>query len=392
VSSAARVSAAVAFLLLVVIGWMNQGDPRELTATSFGTVPAGHAAFYDLLAEAGLPVARSYAAPGGLPPQQTIWWIAPEPAPGKLERPNEAEGTAFARWVEEGGSGVVLFGEEGAGRLALAGVAWPALEPGDDPDAGQAGDAAPRSLWQDGRLLSVEGELSPRRRTLPLPERRGFDAGTLDAAVWRTVARIEGKPFVLERVLGAGRLVLVADARFLTNRWLDRAEAAPFALDLVRAYGVPWIDERAHGFVASRGALRYLAGSPALPFFLGLVLLGAALAWGGATLPARRVRELDPSAPTLETFVRSLAGLYAATHDHLRVLDRYRELTARRLRRHFGLPPDAPLESLAARLARRRAVGATGLALLVDGAAPRDGAALERAVAQLDRLANEARG
>jgi hypothetical protein len=394
VKPAARISAAAVFLVLVVVGTMRQGDTREFTATSYGAVPSGHGAIYALLGEAGLPVARSFASPEALPPQRTIWWIAPERPLREdgTERPSAFAGEAFARWLEEGGTAVLLLGEDGLGSLEVAGAALPALEPPPRDDEPQAGHEPLGSPWLDGRLLWVEGRLLPQRRTLELPVRRGFVEESVDAAVWRSVARIEGEPFVLERTLGDGRLVLVSDARFLTNRWLDRAESAPFALDLVRAYGVPWIDEHEHGFVATRGALRYLAGSPALPFFLGLALLGMGLAWAGAALPPRLVQELDPSAPTLETFVSSLGRFYAGTHDYRRVLDRYRELTARRLRRRFGLPPDAPLAALAERLGRRRRVTAAGLALLVDGETPRNVWALAQSVALLDQLAHEAEG
>ena len=40
---------------------------------------------------------------------------------------------------------------------------------------------------------------------------------------------------------------------------------AVLAVDLALARGTPWLDERAHGLVPSRGALAYLAGSPAQP-------------------------------------------------------------------------------------------------------------------------------
>jgi len=388
VRPAARLSALGAFFLLIVAGLIRQADTRELSATSFGSVPAGHGALYQLLAEAGLPVARSFASPDQLAPQRTIWWIEPSLSREKKDArpPSLLAGEAFAHWIEQGGRAVVLLGAPSRQRVVIAGVALPELDAEmapdarDDPVRGDA--AAPQPAL-------VAGPLAPRSRTLALLAPVAF--AEVDPADWRTLAKLDGKPFVLERALGTGRLAVVADARFLTNGWLDRADAAPFVLDLVRAYGVPWIDEHEHGLVASRGALRYLAGSPALPFFGGLALLGLGFAWFGAALPARRVQERDPNAPTLETFVASLASLYAATRDYPRVLARYRELTARKLRRHFGLPPDAPLGSLSERLARRRSVSTQGLALLVEGATPRDAAELELSVALLDRLAREAR-
>jgi hypothetical protein len=391
-SRQATVSAVAAFFVLILAGLLTQGDSRLLTPTSFGAIPAGYRALYELLQESGLPVARSFAPPERLAPGRTIWWLEPkelaaadgaqaeaEPAAAPLGRPaHPLRGSALARWIEAGGTAVIAFpGAPGAAtRLAERDV--PAR--------------APESLVLDEEqasleALPVDGPLARGLRMLELPAPVVFLDP--DPKAWRTVAHLGGKPFVLESALGRGRLVVASDARFLSNAWLDRADAAPFAIDLVRAYGVPWIDEHEHGFAASQGALAYLAGSPALPFFAGLALLALAFAWFGAAWPARRGEDFDPSAPTLETFVASLARLYAATQDHARVLDRYRELTARRLRRALGLPPDAPLAQLSERLARRPRVPREALALLAGPTGVRDEAELRRAVAALDGLLME---
>ena len=386
------VISVVAFFAMLLAGMLAQSDTRTLTPTSFGVIPGGYGAFYELLEEAGLPVARSFASPERLAPGGTLWWIEPaglvpeaektwpelEPAPAD----SSLRSAAFARWIEAGGTAVVL----------LPGAPGPAFALAERPVPARALEHAPDDDEEDAPLpearpLPVAGTLASAPRTLELLVPVVFEA--VDGAAWRTVASLGEQPFVLEAALGAGRLVLVADARFLSNAWLDRADAAPLAIDLVRAYGVPWLDEHEHGFASSQGTLAYLAGSSALPFFVGLALLALGFGWFGGTLPMRRVEEFDPSAPTLETFVASLAHLYAATRDHARVLDRYRELTARRLRRHFGLPPDASLASLSERLARRAETPRAGLALL-DGSLPvRDERELHRAVAELDRLVVE---
>ena len=85
----------------------------------------------------------------------------------------------------------------------------------------------------------------------------------------------------------------------------------------------------------------------------------------------------------------SLAGLYGATRDHARVLERYREVSARRLRRRLGLAPDAPLAALLDRLGRRRLPGA-GVAELRSTEPARSAAELARRAAVLDRLVEEA--
>ena len=181
--------------------------------------------------------------------------------------------------------------------------------------------------------------------------------------------------------------MVFAEGRFLENQGLDRGDAAPLAVDLALALGPPIFDERSHGLVPSRSTLGYLARSPALLCFAGLALLALGFAWYGAAEPPRVVAEPDPGAPTLESYVQSLAGFYAATGDHARVLERYRELTARRLRRHFGLREDAPL---AERLGRRRGLSPAGLARLASDAPVASAAELARAAALLDRLVEEA--
>jgi hypothetical protein len=193
----------------------------------------------------------------------------------------------------------------------------------------------------------------------------------------------------LERQWGAGRLVVVADTGFTRNQWLDSEDAAPLAVDLVRRYGIPVFDEREHGFLSETSAVRYLATSPAWPVFAGLLFLGALFAWWGTALPARSVEESDPETPTLATFVDSMAALYSRSRDHSRLLERYRQLTAARLRRHFGVSPEVPVAALAERIERDRQVALDALQRLthrrrVDGAKE-----LAAAARELDELVRE---
>src|SRR4030095_14819416 len=63
VKSRLRLFALIVFWALLLAGVIVQSDTRTLTATSFGEIPAGYRALYDVLAEAGLPGARSLDAP-----------------------------------------------------------------------------------------------------------------------------------------------------------------------------------------------------------------------------------------------------------------------------------------------------------------------------------------
>ncbi len=412
-SRSARVSGLAAFFVLLLVGLWSQTDTRKLSATSFGKVPVGEGAIYDLLRELGLPVARSFAPLERLPAEATVWWIEPSgvgSSPDELEaafqklggrRPDEPSalaGERLAGWIESGGSAVVLLPRStgDAPALTLAGVELPARRPlgapaakGDAPEAGPGAHPRRPASGKEQRSL-VEGGLVPVPRTLLLPRPTVFVADAAHAGDFAVIARLEGQPFVLERRIGKGRLVVAADARFVWNDWLDRADSALLAFDLVRRYGTPWIDEHEHGITTPRSAVSYLVRSPALAFFVGLALLVLTIAWRGAADPPRRVAERDPGAPTLESYVDSLAGLYAATGDHPRVLERSREVAARRLRRGFGMPPDTPMERLLERLARRRRLAREGLSVFAEGANVRTATELERAIVVLDRFVEEA--
>lgn len=389
---------------------------RERSATSYGAGPRGTGALFELLARLDLVEGRTSAPAQRLPAGATVWWIEPHGvcnarrvAGGGVDplAPEEVAWPGLA-WIEAGGTAVVLlppveegepacdaigdldvpprtplagpgrFAVEGLGplrHLELAGAR--VFTPGDE------GGTAPDAPDTGGRSLEVAWP-SRARRLAESDETRGL-------AGWEIEASLDGHPFVLMRHHGAGRLVLVADGRFLRNAELDRGDAAPLAGALVAAFGVPWIDEREHGQLPASNPFRYLARSAAAPVFAGLVLVGLLVAWRGSALPARSVAEPDPAAPTLDTFVASLASHYAGTRDWPRLHERYRDLTAARLRRHFGWAPETSLAALCDRIATRfhgRAVE-VGVAALASPRRAESRAELEAAMLTLDSLVEE---
>ena len=137
-----------------------------------------------------------------------------------------------------------------------------------------AGHSLPprRMAGLEGGAPPVEGRYSPvvfsigrateRRedfdydatRVLPGPTLAFFDPDDPSVAAiegWRPlwVEADDLTPLALERDVGRGRLVVIADARVLSNGRLARVDSAPFVFDWVRDYGPPWIDEHAHGIV-----------------------------------------------------------------------------------------------------------------------------------------------
>jgi hypothetical protein len=452
--SRARRSALAALLVLTVLGLLWPSERTTLEANSFGTVPSGQRALFELLTELGLPVARSYDPPDALGPEAVVWWIEPR---GLCEGEADAAGQGSGAepqpawdprpWLQAGGTAVVFL----PARPSLSlGDARPRLvedsrcerlgpfalpprdeiaareaqtgEPGaDTAGAGVAGE--PESEEPEGRLRDwLDGELgedsSPvhaqileggrlrRPRSLNGPRLRRFrSAGDFEVGAWLIQAPDphspgaggptgvpSREPFVLERAVGAGRLVVVADGSILSNRWLDREDAAPLALDLVRGFGVPALDEREHGLRREQRPLVYLAGSPALGVFAGLALLGLLALWRGAALPRRAIVEVDPSAPELERFVDSLASLYARSRDYARVAQRYRGLSLARVRRHFGLAPEISDAALLARLRGEGRLAPADLAAFdPEAMVPvRSAADLRAAARRLDSLVKEA--
>lgn len=398
-SRRAWVAPAVALLAVLAMLGLFGGDPGlDLGATSFGTVPAGQRAALELLARIAPPVSRSFAPPEALPADASVLYVDPwvrlcspaaaAPAGGDAsptEPPAERDRDAapLLAWVETGGTALILLGVDGpcAGDARLGDLVLPGRLLGALPP--------PRDTALLGAVVS--GDLVPAPRGLGLRDLVTFQGAGVEEAGWAVVASADGRPFVVERAIGRGRLALAADHRFVTNAELDQADAAPLLFDLVRRYRIDRIDERAHGMRRVRSASAYLARSTAVPFFVAIALLGAVLAWGGAALPVRRLADDDPEAPTLERFVASLAALYRATRDHARALERTRELTASRLRRHFGLAPETPLGLLVERL--RKLPRATPEAIDVLASAPpaRSRDELERAARLLERLVQEVR-
>src|SRR5438128_1184921 len=305
--------------------------------------------------------------------------------PAELCRSVPGGGWRGEPWVRAGGTAVLFLAPavgEDAGCALLEGVVLPRRV------ADTSGGASPRGARGERPATAhgVSGDALPRARTVEVPGLLTF----ADAGDWRVSAVSAERPLVLERALGAGRIVAVADATVLRNQSLDRGDAAPLVVDLVRAFGVPRFHEGGEGPRARRSAAAYLATSPALLVFCGLALTGVLFAWQGNLVPPRALPGPGTDTPGLDAFVDSLAALYAGTRDHARVLERYRELAAARLRRHFGMPPETPVGVLAERLARDRRLAPGALRLLGAGAPVAGERGLRDAVRALDALVREA--
>ena len=386
---------------------------------------------------------------------ETIPFVAAdEAAEGKTatdeeRQPPSAFEITIRPWIESGGTAVVWLSHP-----PLVSFEWKAPSGGDaedgigDDDRDEAEAVAGRARWEkksaqsrelirsgverrceaimgmkipDRRLAGLEGGLppeegryspvifsvgraTPRREDFDYDETRSLPGPTIaffrsadspgdSLGEWRPlwVEADEGTPLAIERSVGEGRLILIADARIVSNDRLGHVDSAPFVFDWVREYGRPWIDEHAHGVVPESGTFRYLASSPAWAAGLGLLLVGALIVWRGHAWPLRSVSEFDPESPSLASFVDSVARLYSRTQDHTRVFDRYRSVCLDRIRRVLGLAPGTSVEivvdSLRSRAGNWRELEEAGLGHLLTQDTPVPSASdLARNVARLDDL------
>ena len=386
-------SALAAFAVLAIVGLAWPAPIPDQRPDSYGRTGQGLRALFELLDELGMPVRRSATRSAEHARDDTVWFLQPwtwcARAATEDQRGWDADEDAGPdlSWLERGGTAVVALptwlpssvwnleledlAAEPPRCEAVSGFPLPPRELGQtaagepvDQDEAAEGEGVDELIgrWWRAELdrspvvqahaeQRLEGTLVPRPRSLPTRPLLRF--GPLpDGSGFEIVARLDGEPFALERRVGAGRLVVLADAGFLLNRWLDVGDAAPVAVDLVRAYGTPIFDERIHGHTGAPAVLPYLAGSPAFPVLVGLAVLGLLLWAHGSAWPPRDVREADEGAPALEPFVDGLAALYAGSRDWPQLARRYRALSIARLRRHFAFPADLPEARLLERLRR----------------------------------------
>ncbi len=394
-SRAVRSAIAAAILLMLVGILLPDGSERK-TPTSFGTYPHGYRALFELLLELGFPVTRNFDPPDRIAAGSAVWWIAPD---ALCVREDETVLWELADLLDRGGTAVVFPPRDCA---QLGALPVPERSPrrdgagasgGEEEEEASDRDLIDRWLAGDFSLAGVPtepqqlvGEPGPGLREIEAPRLLRFS----ETGDFEVRATLEGAPFILEKRVGAGTLVLVADATFLTNGFLDRADAAPLAVDLASHYGVSLVDEFSHGMHRERHPIAYLARSSALPVFAGLALLGLLALWRGSSLPRRSVDEFDRPAPALDRFVASLASLYARSRDKGRLAERYRELTLARLRRHFGLAAETPAKQIVERLRRDRRLSPGLLGALAEPETPRDEATLRAWARRLDALVKEA--
>jgi len=356
----AGAGAVLVIILLELIGSLTGSGPQGPVSSAYATDAQGLAAWAELAGGAGQPVSelRAPLSTATLDPASTVVVLDPD----ALLRGDGERLLAFVR---------------AGGRLIVG---------GQDPDAVLTALSPAPPGWV-GTAGTSDGPTPLGASVLPgvgTVASAGAGAWTQTSGDRVLLADADGNPVLLAQRLGAGEILLLADASPLQNAYLATADNAQLALVLGGSPRRPLVFvESVHGYGTSRGLA-------ALPLGFKVALIGLALA--GLLWVLARGRRLGPPdaldplpVPARSAYVRALALLLrrSARPDELAPTLRRaaeRELAARPstvVAATTGAPPE-----------RRRALARAGLddaeieALSGDAAKP-DVLALAAAVAHL---------
>jgi hypothetical protein len=315
------VAAAVAVVAAVVLAFseleQSTRGPGGPASSSFATAPRGAAADAELLRRFGWPVLQLRERPrdARLDPRVTLVLLEP----GFLA---PDDGATIARFVRSGGR--LVAGGEPSGWLGNV-IGRP---PGWRSDS--VATARARGLPSVGQVRTA-----------------GEGAWLSGPGVVRLSAH--GRPVLLERRMGKGKILLLADPSPLQNRLRAAADNA--------ALGVALAGERPVAFVESVHGYGTASGLAAIPdrwwwVFAGLCLAALVLVaargrrFGPAEAPARQLP------PARADFAEAVAAQLAAKRPRADAVEAARRIVRGRLGRALG-SPGASDEELRARAAAR---------------------------------------
>ena len=273
---------------LALLASLTGGTPGGPRSSSYATGDDGLAAYASLVARAGHQVRRlrKPAAQAALDPGTTL--VVLDPA---LPTPDDAR--ALARFVAAGG------------RLVAGGA---------------ESDAWLRRIVPRGPAWSPEGSRDAFA-FVPIPELDGVDRVQADGTgSWlRAQSALPalaggGRTLLAVASVGAGRVLLLADASPLDNKLLDRADNAAFGLGLAGPRDRPVVfAESYHGYGTSSGLSAIPRRWKTLLLLGGVAAVALIIARGRRLGPAEtEQREL---APPRREYVDALASLVARTRD-----------------------------------------------------------------------------
>jgi hypothetical protein len=361
--------AGLLLLLFCVNLWFQRDTSLANSDTSFGVGVDGYKGAYDLLHELGFPVTRSYVRPNHVAQHRMLWMIMPDFLSTQAML-TDTDVNDLKKWIRAGGIAVVM---------------------GDVTSHWERLDIKQSVAAVEESTSKVSGDFSHAARTIPIPALAHFNGADANDKVRLSIS---GKPFAIDQKVGSGRLIAIADGRFVLNSNLDQGDASVLLVDLVRQLGAPDLDEHSHGLVASESAFALFSN----PRLLILLAIGAitALLWIAQqhSFPPRTLCDEEGPAPSLDSFVESLSALYSRSNDPPAVFAAYRASFLRRVRRQLSPKIEISERSAIERLCRDRSLTEKSRRWLEGDQSPYTDAELVQAVRALEScpgLLNEPR-
>jgi Domain of unknown function (DUF4350) len=360
--------AAIAALLLICANlWLEPDYGSKFAPTSFGTGPSGYKAAFDLATESGLPITRSYLNPNRKLPICKLLLVSPFFL-GKESSGGEKDARSLLEWIRAGGTAIVL---------GTADSEWERL-----------GISA--RTYTGTEHVAVTGDFVSAMRRLDVPNLLHFDTVPKNAQVQ---LRADNAPFALERVVGKGRLIAIADGGFLRNQYLGDADNSLLFIDLMRHFEKIKFDEYSHGMVEDITLSSAIMDSQAI-FPIGIALM-LAIMWilAQQKWPARLTADdLELPSPSIEPFVVSLGVLYSRSSDSEAAFRAYRNGFLNRLRLKM-MPIGATNEEvMLQRVASDRALSVETGRWLLGPSVPRNNLELLQAVRAIEAYGAIANG
>ena len=330
--------AALALLLFCVNLRVERDSSLDYSGTSFGLAGNGYKAAYDLLTELHFRVTRSYARSWRVPHNRVLWFVVPDflspLEQGPLEGSAKIDSSDLMDWIRAGGTAVIM----------------------GDPTSKWDRLDVEESVSKGGDTSAIQGDFAPVARKIPISGLVHFDKAAANSRVRLTSG---GKPFAVDLKIGSGRLIAVADGRFVLNSNLDQGDASVLLVDLTRALGTPDFDEHSHGLATPESTLALLA-NPRLLAVLAITLM-TALLWivEQHSWPARKLESQEQgAAPSIDSFVESLGVLYSRANDPRAAFRAYRASFLRRARRQLSPRADVTDQVVIDRMSRDRSLSA----------------------------------
>ncbi len=392
--------------------------------SSLGAGPDGARALHDLAAASGFATRRWSEDVSDLPAAATLVTLGgcELTSARDLSRP---EREALLRWIEDGGTWIVL----GATRVLERDEFGVRLDPvdelacaGDDTllgllleaernlrerGAGGGAEGADPASTLSGGAAAARGSApsSGEGEAVALAEPRGPLAGLgpiglrhpgtlrfVDDTPRTILATVDGADAIALVPRGRGQLVVVSSGSLFRNSELAHEEGAPLFLRLLRLTRSTLVvfDDYHLGVGSPRSAMRYLFGPGALPLALQLALV-LALALVRAS---RRFGATRPEPPrsdvTTATFLAALGALYARVREPAAALALLERHASARIARAHHLTEREPASLERALLDRHRADAAEAVRRMASLEAHAARGSLTAACRELDRLTEAA--